>query len=77
MRVMRCAVIDMKLTINDFIQREYGDGSRPTSKTILNRLKRGDIPYHWRKEGGIVYIDLSRPKSKNPLVEKVLCKEGA
>lgn len=65
----------MKRTIQQYLEEEYAEGSRPCYKTILNRIKSGAL--NGKKEGGTWYI-LDAPKfSKNPRVNEILQRRYA
>lgn len=56
----------MRLTISEFLKREYGPESRPTPKTIRARIAGGTFPYQTEKEGGRWYIIVDRPICHHP-----------
>lgn len=58
-----------KITINEYRQREFAEGSAPTERTVRNWCQDQEIPA--KKLGGKWYI-LVEEKKVNPLVAKVL-----
>jgi len=61
-----------KVTIKQYIETHYAQGSRPTARTIFRRLKKGQILHPWTKEGQRVYIDTSITLTGNPLVDRLI-----
>ena len=62
----------MRLTVKEYINQSYAPGSRPTPRTVLRRLRKGQIPHPWTREGKRVYIDVSVIKTGNQLMDRVL-----
>ncbi len=62
----------MRVTVKKYIEQNYAPGSRPTPRTVLRRLRKGQIPHPWTKEGKRVYIDMSVTLTGNLLVDRVL-----
>ena len=60
------------LKISDFIDREYGDGSRPARQTIINWCMSGQLPAE--KKGKLWFIDwyAYQRQTGDDLVSKVL-----
>lgn len=61
----------MKLiSINDYIKLNFVGDDKPTSRTVRNWLEQNLIP--GKKIGGKWWIDLSKEKTGNELVDRVL-----
>ena len=63
---------EVKVSLAQYRELAYAERSRPSIKTIRSRAKNNELPYYAEIEGGRWYIDLARPRIRNPLVERII-----
>ena len=60
------------VSIERYIETHFEDGSRPAPKTVRAWIEKDQLEYEVMRRGARYYIDLARPKSKNPVMNRIL-----